>query len=69
MSLLCPYEGCNRTFPRHQSLSQHIRKSHTIVKNNKINDEINSNADFFQDEELFENLNLFKVSFEIKSIC
>ncbi|PKY60462.1 hypothetical protein RhiirA4_431151, partial [Rhizophagus irregularis] len=67
MSLLCPYKGCNRTFSRHQSLSQHIRKSHSVVGyeiNDEISDKININegdADLFQDEKLFENLNLKKL--------
>ncbi|PKC58210.1 hypothetical protein RhiirA1_471324 [Rhizophagus irregularis] len=68
MSLLCPYKGCNRTFSKHQSLSQHIRKSHSVIVeyeiNDEVSDEININegdADLFQDEKLFENLNLKKL--------
>ncbi|PKB97526.1 hypothetical protein RhiirA5_432964, partial [Rhizophagus irregularis] len=68
MSLLCPYKGCNRTFSKYQSLSQHIRKSHSVIVgyeiNDEVSDEININegdADLFQDEKLFENLNLKKL--------
>jgi hypothetical protein len=75
MSLLCPYESCNQTFSRHQLLSQHIRKSHSVVEheiNDEISNEISVNEgnvvmDLFQDEKLFENY-LFKVNSRIKSI-
>ena len=61
MSLQCPYEGCHRTFAKQQALSQHIRNQH-IVTEHEINTSEND-ADFFQDEKLFEDLDFFKVSF------
>ena len=61
MSLQCPYEGCYRTFAKQQVLSQHIRNQH-IITECEINTSEND-ADFFQDEKLFEDLDFFKVSF------
>jgi hypothetical protein len=61
MNLQCPYEGCYRTFAKQQALSQHIRNRHTIIENEiNVNDD---DADFFQDEKFFEDLDLLKVDF------
>jgi len=63
MSLHCPYEECHRTFTKQQGLSQHIQNWHIYIENypniqTHISDQ---NADFFQDNELFKNLELFDI--------
>ena len=71
MSLICPYEECNRTFSRQQPLSQHIRISHSVVLGYEKSDETSINKDddveLFQDEKLFENFELFKVRYVVNS--
>ncbi len=62
MSLQCPYEGCYRTLAKQQALSQHIRNKHVIAEH-EISISSEDDAELFQDEKLFEDLDLFKVSF------
>jgi hypothetical protein len=63
MSLLCPFEGCGRTFSRQLGLSQHIQQRHCLVESGL---DLISEDD--ADEKLFEDLDLFKVNFKIQII-
>jgi len=62
MSLRCPYEGCDRAFVKQQGLIQHIQYRHPFIENEqKIQDNVsNDDIKLFQDNNLFEELNLFK---------
>jgi hypothetical protein len=63
MSLCCLYEGCNRTFTKQQGLTQHIQYHHPFVENKQeeIQNTVSDNdAVLFQDEKVFEELDLFK---------
>ena len=65
MSVQCPYEGCDRSFPRNQLLFQHIHKSHSDGISGEISINKGDDAELLQDEKVFD-LNLFSVSFEVK---
>ena len=66
MSLLCPYNECNRTFTRHQSLSQHIRKSHSVVECKLSETYINeSDADLFRMKNYLRNWTYLRWALEL----